>query len=148
MDVRVGLLESWAPKNWWFSTVVLEKTFERPLDCKEIQPVNPEGNQSWIFIGRTNAEIEAPKLAHLMWKTESLEKTVMLGKMEVGRRRGQQRMRWLDASLTQWSWVSVNSRNWWWTGRPGVLQSKASQRAGHNWATELTDWLITPYDLF
>ena len=85
---------------------------------------------------------------HLMRRTDSLEKTLMLGKIVGRRRRGWQRMRWLDASLTQWSWVSVNSRNWWWTGRPGVLQSKASQRAGHNWATELTDWLITPYDLF
>ena len=87
--------ESWVPKNWCFWTVVLEKTLlESPSDCKEIKPVSPEGNQSWIFIGRTDAE--APILCHLMWRTDSLEKTLMLGKIESRRRRGRQRMRWLD----------------------------------------------------
>ena len=88
--------ESWAPKNWCFWTVVLEKTLESPLDCKEIQPVNPKENQPWIFIGRTDVEAEAPILGHLMWRTDSLEKTLMLGKIEGRRRRGQQRMRCLD----------------------------------------------------
>ena len=88
--------ESWAPKNWCFWTVVLEKILESPLDCKKIQPVYPKGNQSWIFTGRTDVEAETPILVHLMWRTNSLENTLRLGKVEGGRRRGQQRMRWLD----------------------------------------------------
>ena len=72
--------ESWMPKSWCFWTVVLEKTLESPLDCKEIQPVNPKGNQSWIFIGRTDAKAETPVLGHLMWRTDSLEKTLILGR--------------------------------------------------------------------
>ena len=74
--------------------MVLEKTLESPLDCKEIQPVHPKGDQPWMFIGRTDAE--APKLGHRMGRTDSLEKTMMLEKIEVRRRRGRQRMRWLD----------------------------------------------------
>ena len=84
--------ESWALKNWCFWTVVLEKTLESPLDSKEIKPVNPKGNQSWIFIGRTDAEAEAPILWSLMWRTDSFEKTMMLGKIEGRRRGGRQRM--------------------------------------------------------
>ena len=88
--------ESWMQKNWCFLSVVLEKTLESPLDCKEIQPVHPKGNQSWIFIGKADAEAETPYFGHLMWRTDSFEKTLMLRKIEGGRRRGQQRMRWLD----------------------------------------------------
>ena len=100
MDVRMWKLdckESWVSKNWCFWTVVLEKTLESPLDCKEIQPVHPKGNQSWIVIGRTDAEAETPILwppdakSWLIWK-----KTLMLGKIEGRRRRGWQRRRWLD----------------------------------------------------
>ena len=80
--------ESWAPKNWCFWTVVLEKTLESPLDCKEIQPVHPKGNQSWIFIGRTDTEAELQHFGHLMRRPDSLGKTLMLGKIEGGRRRG------------------------------------------------------------
>ena len=87
--------ESWEAKNWCFSTVVLEKTLGSPLDCKEIKPVNPKGNHSWIFIGRTN-EAKTPILWPPMRRTDSLEKTLMLGKIEGRRRRGRQRMRWLD----------------------------------------------------
>ena len=76
--------------------MVLEKTLESPLDCKEIQPVHPKGDQSWVFIGRTDAEAEAPYFGHLMQRTISLEKTLMLGGIGGRRRRGQQRMRWLD----------------------------------------------------
>jgi len=136
--------ESQAPKNWWFWTVVLEKTLESSLDCKEIQPVHPKGNQSWIFIGRTDTEAETAILWLLMLKTDSLEKTLMLGKIEGGRRRGQQRMRWLDGITNQWTWVWVNSGSWWWTGRPGMLQYMESQRAGHNWVTKL-NWEIQIY---
>ena len=89
--------ENWAPKNWCFWTVVLESLLrESPLDSKEIQPVHPKGNQSWMFIGRTDAEGETPVFGHLMWRTDSFEKTLMLGKIEGWRRRGLQRMRWLD----------------------------------------------------
>ena len=86
--------ERWALKNWCFWTVVLEKTLESPLDCKEIKPVNTKINQSWIFIGRTDAE--APSLWPSDAKSYSLEKSLMLGKIEGSRRRRRQRMRWLD----------------------------------------------------
>ena len=93
MDVRFGpKKEGWVPKNWCFWTVVLEKTLESPLDLKEIQPVNSKGNQSWIFIGRTDAEAEAL----MLWPPDASKKTLMLGKIEGGRRRGPQRMKWLD----------------------------------------------------
>ena len=82
--------ESWVPKNWCFWTVVLEKTLESPLDCVEIQAVHPKGNQSWMFIGRIDAEAETP----ILWPP--VQKTLMLGKIEGRRRRGRQRMRWLD----------------------------------------------------
>ena len=88
--------ESWMPKNWCFWTVGLEKTLESPLDCKEIQPVHPKGDQSWVFIGRVDVEAETPVFGHLVWRTDSFEKTLMLGKIEGRRRRGRQRMRWLD----------------------------------------------------
>ena len=115
--------ESWVPKNWCFWTVVLEKTLESSLDCMEIQPIHPKGNQSWIFFWRTDVEAETP----ILWPPDAnnwlIWKTLMLGKIEVGRRRGWQRMRWLDASLTQWTWIWVGSGSWWWTGKPGMLQS-------------------------
>ena len=87
--------ERWLLKNWCFWTVVLEKTLESPLDCKETQPVHPKGNQSWMFIGRTDVEAETP----IFWPSEradSFEKTQTLGRIEGERRRGWQRMRWLD----------------------------------------------------
>ena len=88
--------ESWALKNWCFWTVVLETTLGNPLACKEIKPVNPKENQPWIFIGRIDAEAEAPIFGHLMWRADSLEKTLMLAQIE-SKRRGRQRMRWLDS---------------------------------------------------
>ena len=88
--------ENWAPKNWCFWTVVLEKTLESSLDCKEIKPVNPKRNQSWIFIGRSGVEAETPVLGHLMRRANSLAKTLMLGNIEARKRRGWQKMRWLD----------------------------------------------------
>ena len=88
--------ESWMLKNWCFWTVVLEKTLEGPLDCKEIQPVHPKENQSWIFIGRTDAVAETPILWPPDVKNWLIEKTLMLGKIEGRRRSGWQMMRWLD----------------------------------------------------
>ena len=86
--------ESWALKNLSFWAV--EKTLQSPLDCKEIHPVNPKGNQSWIFIGRSDAEAESPIFYHLMQTTDSLKKTLILGKIEGRKKRRWQRMRWLD----------------------------------------------------
>ena len=85
--------ESWAPKNWHFWTVMLEKTLESPLDCKEIQPVHPKGDQSWVFIGSTDVEAETLILWPPDVKVFSLEKTLMMGKIEGRRRRGWQRRR-------------------------------------------------------
>ena len=88
--------ESWALRNWCFWTAVLEKTLESPLGCKEIQPVHPKGNWSWISIGRTDVEAELQYFGHLVGRTDWLEKTLMLGKIEGRRGRGRQRMKWLD----------------------------------------------------
>ena len=82
---------------------------------------------------------------YLMQRADSFEKTLTLGKIEGGRRRGQQRMRWLDGIITQWTWVWVISGSWWWTGKPGVLQSMGSRRVGHDWATELNQVSISPH---
>ena len=129
--------ESWAPKNWCFWTMVLEKTLESPLDCKEIQPVHPKGNQSWTFIGRADVKAETP----ILWPPDT-ELTYFkrpwcwkgLGTGGEGDDRGWDG--WMT-SLTQWTWVWVNSGSWWWTGRAGMLQSMGSQRVGHVWAIEL-----------
>ena len=93
---ELGYKESWAPKNWCFWTVVLAKTLESPLECKEIEPVHPKGDQSWVFIGRTDAKAETPILWPPHWRADSLEKTLILGKTEGRRRKGRQRIRWLD----------------------------------------------------
>ena len=135
--------ESWVQKNWCFWTVVLEKTLESPLNCKEIQQVHPKGNQSWIFIGRTDVEGETPTLATSCEELTHLKRLWCWERLRAG---GEGDNRGWDgwmASLTQWTWVWVNSRNWQWTGKPGVLQSMRSQRIGHEWATEL-NW--TGYD--
>ena len=88
--------EGWALKSWCFWTVVLEKTLESPLDCKEIQPVHPKGDQSWVFIERTDFKLQPQYFGYLMRRADSFEKTLMFGKIEGRRRRGRQRMRWLD----------------------------------------------------
>ena len=85
--------ESWTPKSWRFWIVVLEKTLESSLDCKDIHPVYLKGNQTWIFIGRIDAEVKCQYIGHLMRRTDSFEKTLMLRKVEGRRRSGQQKMR-------------------------------------------------------
>ena len=122
--------ESWALKNWCFWTVVLEKTLESPLDCKEIQLVHPKGDQSWIFTGRTMLKLKLQYFGHLMWRTDSFEKTLMLGKIEGRRRRGQQRMKWLD-SITDSTDMSlsklqeiVEDRGTWHAAVHGVAKSQ------------------------
>ena len=129
--------ESWVPKNWCFWTVVLEKTLESPLDGKEIQPVHPKGDQSWVFIGRTDVEPETPILL-ATWCEEltHLKRPWCWERLRAGKGDDRGWDGWM-ASPTRWTWVWVNSRSWWWTGRPGVLQFMRSQRVGHNWATEL-----------
>ena len=130
------------PKNWWFWTVVLEKTVESPLDCKEIQLVRPKGNQSlniqwkdrcWTWNSNTLATW-CEELTHLKrpWYWERL-------RAGEGDDRGWDG--WM-ASLTQWPWVWVNSRSWRWTGRPSMLRSVGSQSVGNDWVAEL-NWRLS-----
>ena len=116
---------------------MLEKVLESPLDCKEIQLVHPKGNQSWIFIGRTDDEAEAP----IFWppdvKSWLIRKDPDAGNDWRQEEKGQHRMRWLDGITDSMDMSRVNSRSRWWTGRPGMLWFMGSQRVGHDWATEL-----------
>ena len=137
--------ESWALKNWCFWTVVLEKTLESPLYCREIQPVHTKGNQSGIFIGRTDVDAERNSNPLATWREERthLKRPWCWERLKVG---GKGDDRGWDGGMespTQWTWVWVNSGSWWWTRRPGVLQSMGSLRVGHDRGTELTDWF--PY---
>ena len=132
--VRYGC-ESWTvkkaehPKNWCFWTVVLEKTLESPLDCREIQPVHPK-DQSWVFIGRTDVEAETP----ILWPPHV--KSWLIGKdPDAGRDWGQEEKGMTEDEMAGWPWVWVDSGSWWWTGRPGVLWFTGSQSR-----KRLSDW--------
>ena len=119
--------EGWAPKNWCLWTVVLEKTLESPLDYKEIKPVNPKGNQPWIFIGRTDAELKLQYFGHLMFSSELIHwKRPWCWERLRAAEEGWQRMRWLDGIMDSIDLSLSNLQGWWWTGEPGVLQSMGS----------------------
>ena len=127
--------ESWAQKNWCFWTVVLEKTLESPLDCKKsnqsiLKEISPEYSLEGLML-----KLKLQYFGHLMGRTDSLEKTLILGKIE-GRRRWDDRGwdGWM-ASPTPWKWVWASSGSWWCTGKPVMLQSIGSQTVGHDWAT-------------
>ena len=135
--------ESWAPKNWCFWTVVLEKTVESPLDCKEIQLVHPKGDQSWVFIGRTDAEAETPILWPPHVKSWLIGKDSDSGRDRGRRRRGRQRMRRLGGITESMDMSLGKLQSWCWTGRPGVLRFMGSQTAGHDWV----NWTSMHYDL-
>ena len=133
-------------KNWCFWTVMLEKTLESPLDCKEIQPVHPRGVKSWMFIGSSDAEAETP----ILWPPHM--RSWLTGKdPDAGRDWGQEEKGMTEDEMAGWHhWfdgrVWVNSGSWWWTGRPGVLRFMGSQRVGHDWAAKL-NW-TEPYNSY
>ena len=129
--------ERWVPKKWCFWTVVLRKTLESPLDCKEIQPVHPKEDHSWVLIGRTDIEAETPIFWLLDVKNWLIWKDSDTGKD----------WRWVKKEMTGWdvwmaslshcTWVWVNSGSWWWTGRPYKLQSMGAQMTEQQKLTEL-----------
>ena len=120
-----------------FELWCLEKILESPLDFKEIKPVHPKGNQSWIFIGRTDVEAETPILWPGCEELIHWKRPWCWDRLKAGGERDNRTWDGWMASPTQWTWVWVNSRSWWWTGRPSVLQSMGSQRVKHDWATQL-----------
>ena len=135
--------ESWALKNWCFWTVVLEKTLESPLDGKEIQPVCPKGDQSWVFIGRTRCwSWKSNPLATWCEELTHLKRPWCWERLRAGEEGDDRRWDGWMASLMWWTWVWIGSRSWWWTGNPGVLQSMGSQRVGHDWSTKL-NWKLS-----
>ena len=128
--------EGWALKNWYFWIVVLEKTLQNFLDCKELKPVHPKGNQPWIIIGRTDTKGKPP----ILWPPDAewthWKRLWCWERLRAGGEGDDQRQDGRMASLTQWIWVCANSGRQWRTGKPGVLQSTGSWRVQHDSATE------------
>ena len=138
---ELGHRDGWVPKNWCFWTMVLEKTLESPLDCKEIKPsilkeICPGYPLEWLML-----KLKLQYFGHLMWRTDSLEKTLMLGKIEGGKRGDNREWSGYMVSPTQWMWLWACFGSWWWTGKPGMLQSLWLQRVVYDWMTEL-NWTI------
>ena len=127
--------ESWAPKNWCFWTVVLEKILESPFDCKETKPINSKGNQPWNSLEVLMLKLKLQYFGHLMWRTDSLEKTLILRKIKGRRRRGWQRMRWLDGITDSKDMRLSNFWSLWCTGRPAVQHSMDHKES------DTTEWL-------
>ena len=128
--------ETWVLKNWWFWTVVLEKALESPLDCKDIQPVHPKGSQSWIFIERTDAEVEIPILRPPDVKNCLIRKDPFVGKDWRQEEKGM-----TEDEMVEWHhWLDGHefeqALGVWWTGKTGVLQSMGSQRVREDWTME------------
>ena len=135
--------ESWTVKKakhrridafelWWWRRLLRVPWTARRSNQSILKEISPEYSLEGLML-----KLKLQYFGHLMRRTDSLEKTLLLGKIEGRRRKGQQRMRWLDGITHQWTWVWVDSGSWWWTGRPHVLQFMGSQRVGHDWATEL-----------
>ena len=133
--LELGHKEGWELKNICFWIVVLEKTLKSPLDCKDVKQVSPQGNQPWIFIGRTDAEAETPILLPPDMRTSSLEKTLMLGKIE-GKRMGRQRMRWLDDLIDS---VDMSLSKLWEIAKEREARLSAVHGILKSW-TWLSDW--------
>ena len=139
MDVRVGLWRKLSAKELMLLNCgVGEDSWESlglqgdPTSQSILKGISPRCSLEGLML-----KLKLQYCGHLMWRADSLEKTLMLGKTEDKRRRGRQRMRWLDGITDSWTWVWVDSGSWWWTGRPGMLRFIGLQRIGHNWATEL-----------
>ena len=136
MDMRVGLYKSWV-LNWYFWAVVLEKTLESPLDCKEIQPVNPKRNQSWLFIGRTDGEAETPVLCHMMQQGDSLGKTLIWERLKAG---GGGDDRGWDGWMMPSDWLNGHE----FEQAPGVGDGQGSLACCSPWGhkeSDTTEWL-------
>ena len=140
--------ESWVPKNWCFWSVMLEKTLESPLDCKEIKPVNPKGNQSWIFIGRTDAKAEAP----VLWPPDVKNWLIGIdpdaGKDWRWEEKGttEDEMVGWYASLTWWTWVWARPGSWWWTDREAWHAAVHGVAKSQIWLSDWTELMLWAYN--